>query len=897
MRKFLFLLMLWCFTGVSFGQVLVKGKLIDQITQTPASQITVMIGSMQSKTNEQGIFSFSLPEGMFTLTINSDYYRPISKVIQVLSPSTELEPIILSRNIPTQADNSGIAEVNLNPGDFESSRDAQNVSGLLHSANDIFISTAGFGFSSASFRMRGYDSEFQSVYLSGMLMNDAENGRPTWSEWGGLNDAVRNREYVNGIEPALFSFGNLGGATNMNTRASTIRKQHKVSYAFANRSYNNRLMYTYGTGLMDNNWAFATSISHRWAMEGNVEGTFYDAWSYYFGAEKKINDYHSIALSVLSAPYRRGMLAPAVQEAYDLTGDNHYNPNWGYLNGEKRNAKIRKANEPKIILNHFWTPDKNTAVTSTIGTSFGRYGTTSMNWYNAADPRPDYYRYLPGYQTESNVIDAVTEAWKSDPSVSQINWDRMYQVNYLANQQNTGANYSIEERRDDHFKMFGSSNIRHELNDNIQLSGGLELQSFTGYHFKTLNDLLGGNYWVDVDQFAQRDFVGDTTKLINDLNSPYQKIYEGDKFGYNYKTHINSGNVWAMAKFNFNKVESYISLNGSHTTLWREGLMKNGRYPDNSLGNSEKFSYLNYGIKAGATYKLSGRNYFYGNAGYITKAPYINSIFTSPRISNKTYDTENDESVLSGDINYIHKGTFANIRITAYHTIFNNQTEVIGFYHDDFATFVNMILSDVDKVHQGVEIGTDIKLSKTLSLIAVANIGNYIYTSRPTSTVSFENGSRADTTRTVYSKYFFVNGTPQNAGSLGLKYFHPKFWFFDLSVNYFDKIYLDFNPERRTQLAIANLGPGDPLIEEITVQEKLKSGYTVDMSIGKSWIIKGYNVGLNFNINNVLDNQTLITGGFEQMRFDFVDKNLNKFPPKYFYSFGRTYFLMLSVRI
>ncbi len=41
-------------------------------------------------------------------------------------------------------------------------------------------------------------------------------------------------------------------------------------------------MATASTGLMDNGYAFTVSASKRWAEEGYVEGTFYDAWAYYY---------------------------------------------------------------------------------------------------------------------------------------------------------------------------------------------------------------------------------------------------------------------------------------------------------------------------------------------------------------------------------------------------------------------------------------------------------------------------------------------------------------------------------------------------------------------------------------------------------------------------------------
>ena len=178
----------------------------------------------------------------------------------------------------------------------------------------------------------------------------------------------------------------------------------------------------------------------------------------------------------------------------------------------------------------------------------------------------------------------------------------------------------------------------------------------------------------------------------------------------------------------------------------------------------------------------------------------------------------------------------------------------------------------------------------------MAGIGNFRYTNRPTVTISYENGSQPDATDKVYQKNFYVPGTPQTALSGGFKYAAPHYWFFDANLNYFDNIYLDFNSDRRTERAIANLGEGDPLIKEITEQQKLKSGITMDASIGKSWKIKQYFLNFNLSVSNILDNKELITGGYEQSRYDYDTKDVDKFPPKYFYYYGRTFFMNIGFR-
>jgi hypothetical protein len=66
---------------------------------------------------------------------------------------------------------------------------------------------------------------------------------------------------------------------------------------------------------------------------------------------------------------------------------------------------------------------------------------------------------------------------------------------------------------------------------------------------------------------------------------------------------------------------------------------------------------------------------------------------------------------------------------------------------------------------------------------------------------------------------------------------------------------------------------------------------------GKSWKINKTYLYLNVGINNLLNNTDLITGGFEQLRFDAESRQVNRFPNRYFYAFGLNYFVNISVRI
>ncbi len=899
MKKFtLFILILLAFSSVAVAQQgRLMGKVTEMTTDAPVPNATVTISplSLSIVTTDDGFFEFkNVPFGKYTLSVSSAIFEPFSIQIAIDRPEVKMEPVHIKRKTADTEAHEDISTITL---DLEDENKDQSVSGLLRASEDIFVSTAGYTFGSMFFRARGYDSENSSVMINGYDASDAENGRVVWSNWGGLNDAMRNKEVYYGLNPENFSFSSIGGSTYINTRASQYRKQLKVSYALTNRTYTNRLMVTYSSGQLPHGWAITVSGSRRWAEQSYIKGTFYDAWSYFASLEKKFGKNHSLNLTVYGAPTQRGQQSATVQEVYDLTGTNYYNPNWGYQNGEKRNAKVKNFHEPVFLLNHFWDISEKIKLSTAVGYTFGKDKWSALNWYNAADPRPDYYRYLPSYQTDPVIRQLITQQWQNESTVNQIDWNKLYQINYLSNLEGKQSRYIIENNVTQTDQFYFNSHVNADINDHVTVSGGLNFRLYKAGHYKEMSDLLGGNYWVDIDQFAERDFPGDSTIVQNDLNNPNRVIKVGDQFGYNYDAHINTLNLWAQGQFTYNKFDFYVAGSLTGTEFWRTGNMRNGRHPNSSYGDSPKYDFLNFGVRGGFTYKFSGRHYANINGLYLTRAPYFTNSFISARVRNDIVPDLSSEKIFGGDISYTIRYPWLFARVTYYYTRFLNQTEINSFYHDDYRTYVNYILRGVDKQHQGIELGVEVKATKFMSVYGVASIGDYIYTNRPTGTISFDNGSRPDTTGTVYLKNFYVPTTPQTALSAGLK-FNYKYWFFDVNGNFYDNGWLDFNPERRTQLAIKGLGPEDPLIKTITEQQELKGGFTLDASLGKSFRIKSkVYLNVNFSVTNILNNTNIQSGGFEQNRFDFDTKDISKFPPKYYYYYGRTFYLNIGIRI
>jgi hypothetical protein len=781
------------------------------------------------------------------------------------------------------------------------------VPGLLHSSQDVYTNNTSYTFSIAYFRSRGLDNRYQNVCLNGFSANSLVTGRASYSQWGGLNHIFRYPEALTDLLAPTFTFGNAGGATNYNLRASNFRKQIRASYSLTNRTYSNRLILTGATGVTKNGWSVVGSLSARFGNAlSYVEGTTYNSFGGFLAVEKKLNSENWLNLSAFASHTSRGMQSNSVQEAYDLLNDHYYNANWGWYNGKQRNARVRTVCEPVILLTHTYVPKSNKLnLTTTMATTFGRNNTTSLNWYDAPDPRPDYYRYLPSYQISNGDTNGfyndILNYWTSnDQSYTQVNWDKLYEVNQLAALQGKRAQYMVENRIYDHIQVGGSSNLAADLTEHIKLTAGIDIRGMKQKNYKTIDDLLGGLYWLDVDKFSEGDFPDDYNIQYNDLNHMNDTLHEGDVFGYNYDYHIYTQRAWAAALFTYNHLEFHLGGQIGGTEFWRTGQMRNGRFQDESYGNSEKRAFLEGAGKLGITYKINGRNYLMLNGLAESNAPSVLNAFVAPRIRNKYVENLQNEKVYAADLSYILKYPAIKMRLTAYFTQIMDATRLISFYHDDFASMVNYSISGIDQRHLGVELGLEVKLGSMFSLILAGNYGDYRYSDRADVTMNAENGTdiEGDVERTVYWKNFHVSGTPQAAGTIGLKFNH-NYWWVNINANYFDKIYCDLNPERRTTGATGPLYYSDPdLYHRIADQTRMKGQFTLDASVSKSWRIKHkYNIGFNLSVTNLLNNKNLVTTAWEQYRFDYTNYNVDKFGNKYYYAFGTTFYLGINFQM
>ena len=764
----------------------VKATVVNRNGRAPISNARVLIVDSEANVvvdanaNADGTFLFEgLADGDYRLTVSANGFNQSIINLKVEGYVKDLIFVsLISENSSTDIDDSAFAEFDMEDSGYT------DTPTILFNANDPYNNIVGYGFSDVRFKNRGYNSETQEVLLAGVKMNDAITGYSPFSLWSGLNEATRAKENTIGVEASDYAFGGYNGVTNILANPASVRPGWRFSVLTNSALYRLRLMANYASGELDNGWLFAANVSARLGGNDWVKGVYYRSFAYYLGAEKKINDQHRIAFMAMASPGQRGAQNASTQEVYDLMGDNMYNSNWGYQNGRVRNSRVRNTHEPIFVVKYTANPLENFETNVALLWRTGKNGYTALDWYDAADPRADYYRNLPSYfynedsnwgRNNQDKAFLTAEAWAVDPLTQHLDWDRLYNVNY--NAEGGRSRYILEERRTDQNDFNVAANFKWDARSWFTLNGGLNAKINRTEYYKIVNDLLGGEYFLNTDNFSERDFAFSKEMIQNDLdyyleNGQAQQLKQGDKYGYDYYAQVRNADVWADARFNVGNFKANVGAKLGVSSFWREGLLRKGIFAGlddfgnpyvvkdlngndvsispvdensnyiTSKGKSAVSTFFTYALKAHGEYVFTGGHRVYANLGWFSDAPKFNQAFLSPRTRNSLVPDLKNVNTVSADINWQYSNNGYDVRVTGFLTQIMNQTDLMSFYDDSYNSFTNFALSGIDERHMGIELGFKVPLGvKGLSLQGALSWGQYIYTSTPKIYQTIDNSS------------------------------------------------------------------------------------------------------------------------------------------------------------
>ncbi|MDX2304949.1 MAG: TonB-dependent receptor [Microscillaceae bacterium] len=878
-RLYSLCLILWA-TFSGFAQddyASVQGTIIDEITGDFLIGVSIHIqGSKEvTLTDEKGSFLISnIPPKTITIVISHiGYYTDTLSI--TLRPrqvygllwhtlkekgigleETEIFADVVDENVQAPG-----PVFTVSAQDIEEKMGAQEFPEILKSSPGVFVNTLGGTFGNTQVSIRGFSSENTAVLINGIPINDPENGRISWFNWGGLNDNTYTLQLQRGLGASKLALNSIGGTINITTKPTEQRKGLRLSYTNANRSWQHQVVLNASTGLMKGDWAI-TALGATQHGDGYRDGTNVDSWDYFISAYKGLGKNHQLILTAFGTPVSTNQGNPATEASFEIAGDKRFNPAWGIRQGEFLSARKNTYHKPTFILNHHWDIQDNLTLTNAVYYSLGRGGETFINrTFDAQishplNPTIDPNASENNFQIPWDVLIAENQANQVDLLTGE-----------LSPLQGARSHYILLQSKNDHYWVGAISTLDADLSERINIAGGIDFRWAKSSHYQEIEDLLGGDFWIDQENYQDLAY----NNLLDPRNTPKSV---GDRVGYDYSSAIIWGSVFTQAQYSYGKLDVLLSASLARTGFQRNGKFLHEDFPENSLGKSSWYAFNNFTFKSGINYRINGQHHVYLNPGFFTRAPFFEDAFLNVQQSNQTQGKLNNEKIFSVELGYGFRGERFMANLNLFYTTLSNLSYHVNLDSETYQSAVYYHLSNLNVLHQGIELDFNWQVTNSLNMNGMLSVGNWFWNDNAQAEVLSDPDLRIlNDAQTLYINKLKVGGNAQTLAAFNIQYRNPKFWYMGLGANYYDNFYAQFKPEIRT----------DPAFDQL---EKLSSAITLDTWAGKSWKIGAQMLLVKAGINNITDNQFVIDA---QQRIPTLnDPSPSPFVQHYF---GRTYFI------
>lgn len=766
----------------AFAQQTIKGKVIDSLTKEtlPGAVVSLKGAGISTSTSSDGSFSIKKQDGANVLVISYIGYNRKEVVIAAgktdmgfitltSSSNTMDEVMIVANNIAIDR-KTPVAVSTVDATRLEEKLSNQEFPEILKSTPGVYATRSGGGFGDSRMNLRGFQSANVAVMVNGVPVNDPESGKVFWSNWSGLGEVMRSTQVQRGLGASKVAVPSIGGTVNIITKSTDMAKGGFIYQGFGNNDFN-KTTFSYSTGLTDKNWAF-TVLGSKQGGDGWAEGLYYKAYTYFFNVSKKINEQHTLSLTGFGAPqYHAQRFDRLSIETYRNAPQGiKFNPNWGVYNGKDKTISGNFFHKPQFSLNHYWTIDDKSSLSTALYYSIGRGGN----------------------EFDSNLTGGVNfdeVQYRKAGKYSPLDLDKIAALN-AASPGGKAVAY-LQSNRNDHQWYGALSTYNRKLNDKFTLLGGLDLRFYKGIHYNSVRNLLGAEYVLE-----QLNSAGTT----GDVNNPSNIARTGDKIGFYNDGLVNWEGVFLQGEYSEGPLSAFISLAGSNTSYKRIDYF---RYlSTDPMRESSWQNFIGYQAKGGANYNINEQHNIFANVGYFEKAPFFNAVFlNNQNIPNK--DAVN-EKIMSYELGYGFRDTWLTANVNLYRTRWNDRSFTRSVTdQNNVRYFANLI--GVDALHQGVELDFVARPLKDLSINGMISVGDWTWKNNLAAvTILDENQQQiGQPIGPVYMKGLKVGDAPQTTAALGVNYNITSEVKIGVDYNYYGNFNAEFDPTTLTEVGLS----------------------------------------------------------------------------------------------
>ena len=649
------------------AQDVIRGKLVDAENGEPliGAQVRILGEKAAAVTNAEGDFSLKNPRHRRQITVsylgfkseNFNVNRSGEMGSLALTPDeVTLEGVTVTGTMAFDRQ-TPVALSNITSEEIEEKLGGQEFPEIMKTTPGVHANKQGGGWGDSEMYMRGFDNTNVATMVNGVPMNDMENGTVYWSNWAGISDVAKIVQTQRGLGVSKVSAPSVGGTINIITKTLDQKRGGSVSYQMGNDGAN-KVTFNVSTGMSKKGWGMTLLGSHNWG-DGYVKGTDYSGYTWFASIAKKFNERHTLSFTGFGTIQEHGQRISSmnygpltIQEwarVRQQYGDDHYqyNPNFGYLHGEAYNAARNKYHKPQLSLNHDWTINAQSSLSTALYMSIGR-GNGSTAEGHGAGAYTDYYGALNGVvKNDFRTADGY------------FDYDALYERNA---QSQEGSLMALCKSINDHLWTGLISTYKNQLSDDWNVYGGLDFRWYRGDHSTVITDLLGGQYFMD--DADRSTVIPANNAKASDPNWVYQKRYVGDKVYRDYSGYVVQEGFFGQAEYNHGPLSAYVNGALNNTTMWRYDRF----YYDHDHAKSDVANFIGGNIKGGANYNINDYHNIFLNIGYISRAPKFNGAFMQLTSSNYLNDDAKNEKIMSFEVGYGFNWRWVNVKLNGYYT-------------------------------------------------------------------------------------------------------------------------------------------------------------------------------------------------------------------------------------
>ena len=636
--RFFFIVFLWALASPLFTNAQadssqkkfeVRGKITDELTNESIFGATVMYENGKGvETDTSGSFVLLLPNGTYNLKINYVGYKGSSQKIIVKGRDLKLDPVVLVNTnvlneVEVAADVAKVQETpvalsNVSARQILEELGANDLPSLLNTTPGAYSSQQGGGFGDSRVNIRGFDQRNVAVLVDGVPVNDMENGQVYWSNWAGLSEVTKKMQVQRGLGASRLALPSVGGVMNIITTPVEQKRFFIIKNDMGTANFQ-RISGSYNSGMIKNKVGVTLSGSYN-SGDGYVDGTWFKAWSYFAKITYKINNRSLLTFGANGAPQVHGQRSFAINMAYQdeafarkqginvdsvyAAGGNKYSnqyirsrgitysPDWGYVNGQVKTVKQNYFHKPLFNLSYFNNIGPKLSFSNVLYVSIGNGGGTSLLSF------PIYDKAYSGQLLLQDIynVNILTKAGTLVPG------------------QSVASNY-IYASVNQHKWVGTLASLKYQASKKLDFLGGFDARYYSGTHYQTPYDLLGGNYVLANDRYDANQ------KPIKFDSLTYLKR-PGDKINYYYQSKVTWLGLFGQLEYKSDKITAFVTFTGNQTTLQsvnyfakKDFVFDKGNVVHGAIGYGDTLYYdgTTYGVRTNP-YSLGGINPITNNA-------------------------------------------------------------------------------------------------------------------------------------------------------------------------------------------------------------------------------------------------------------------------------------------